>query len=280
MTLRRRKGPRSQVGLGAWLLVSLVGLAPAPCLAWGAKGHQIIAHIAAHDLTPTARAKVQDLLGGEAEAAMVTASTWADEIRGKRPDTAPWHFVDIPIGSGGYNAGRDCPRDACVVAQIEHERAVLADRQLAAPVRAEALRFLIHFVGDIHQPLHASNNRDRGGNEVQVLIGGRRTNLHAVWDTDVVKPLGADAGIVAAGLIAHVSADDTARWKRGSAADWANESWRVAGSEIYAKLPGSGSAAAPIILPGNYAAAVRAIVSAQLEKAGVRLAWVLNAALR
>ena len=226
------------------------------------------------------RAQVQDLLGGEPEAAMVTASTWADEVRPHRPQTAPWHFVDIPIGSRGYDAARDCKNDDCVVAQIEHERAILADPKLIAPVRAEALRFLIHFVGDIHQPLHASDNADRGGNEVKVVLGRKHTNLHAVWDVDIVKSLGTNADHVACDLAAHITSADKAKWQTGGAANWANESWRIAGAEIYVKLPASGGTNAPVILPADYASAERPIVSAQLEKAGVRLAWVLNSALR
>ena len=164
--------------------------APSPCLAWGAEGHRIVAAIAADELTPAARQEVEELLGGDASVAMVQASTWADEIRPKRPDTAPWHFVDIPIQSNGYDPGRDCPADDCVVGQIDRDARIVADRQLAAPIRAEALRFLIHFVGDLHQPLHAADNDDRGGNRLRVVLRQHRTNMHAVWDVDVVRALG------------------------------------------------------------------------------------------
>src|SRR5260221_11761259 len=98
---------------------------PMSCFAWGVEGHQIVAYIAARELTGTARAEVQDLLSGDAETAMVEVSTWADEIRRSRPNTAPWHFVDIPLGSAGYDPGRDCRNDNCVVAQIEREKTVL-----------------------------------------------------------------------------------------------------------------------------------------------------------
>src|SRR5262245_58886270 len=91
-----------------------------PCLAWGTEGHQIIAHIAARELTPAARVRVQELLGADAERALVEVSTWADEVRPQRPETAPWHYVDIPITSP-YVASRDCPRNNCIVAQIDRE---------------------------------------------------------------------------------------------------------------------------------------------------------------
>ena len=255
-------------------------IAPAPCLAWGVEGHQIVAHIAARELTSGARAQVQDLLGGDPEAAMAQVSTWADEIRRSRSNTAPWHFVDIPIGSAGYDPGRDCRNGNCIVEQIEREKMILADRQLAPPVRAEALRFLIHFVGDIHQPLHSTDNGDRGGNDVRVSFGGRQSNLHAVWDTALVQSLGTNAAGVADDLMAYVTANDKTKWQAGDAVDWANDTFHVASAEIYAKLPGSGGTTAPIMLPNTYAASERAIVVTQLEKAGVRLAWMLNEAFR
>jgi hypothetical protein len=163
---------------------------PSPALAWGAEGHRIVASIAGDELTPAARLQVEKLLGGDASVAMMEASTWADEITPKRSDTAPWHFVDIPIQSGGYDAASDCQHDDCVVAQIDRDARIIGDRQLAPPVRAEALRFLIHFVGDIHQPLHAANNNDRGGNGIRVVLRQRHTNMHSVWDTDVFQALG------------------------------------------------------------------------------------------
>ena len=183
--------------------------------AWGNEGHQIIAYIAASQLTPKARAEVGQLLGGDAESAMVRASTWADEIRPHRRETSRWHYVDIPIGSAGYDAGRDCLADDCVVGQIERDEKIIGARQLMPAIRSEALRFLIHFVGDLHQPLHASNNQDRGGNEVKVLFQGRRTNLHAIWDTPVVRALGDDSRSTALSLEREITQSDTHRWQSG-----------------------------------------------------------------
>ena len=208
-------------------LTVVISILPSYCFAWGVEGHQIVAHIAARELTSAARVQVQDLLGGDAEGAMVEVSTWADEIQRARPNTAPWHFVDIPIGSAGYDPGRDCRSDRCVVAQIEREKTILADRQLVPPVRAEALRFLIHFVGDLHQPLHAVDNGDRGGNEVRVSIGRRQINLHAVWDTALVQSLGANATGVANDLMVRITTSDRRKWQAGGAVSWANETWRA-----------------------------------------------------
>src|SRR5471030_179513 len=129
-------------------LLTFVLLAlPSPALAWGAEGHEIVAAIAAHELTPRARAA--HLLGGEAM--LVLASNWADEIRDQRQGTGRWHFVDIPLAAPGYHPRRDCPDRACVVAQIENDMRILDSRRLNDSTRAEALRFLIHFVADVHQ---------------------------------------------------------------------------------------------------------------------------------
>ena len=260
-------------------IVATSAIWPSPGWAWGGEGHQIIAHIAATELMPAARAQVEELLGGTAEEAMVEASTWADEIRPQRRATASWHFVDIPIGSGGYDARRDCPRANCVVAQIDRDERILADRALLAPVRAEALRFLIHFVGDIHQPLHAADNHDRGGNDLKVVLGGRQSNMHSIWDVDVLRPLGRNGGSAASRLEGAITQSQIRAWQFGTAADWANESFRIATQEIYS-APSTANSTAPIILPREYPAIEENIVRAQIEKAGLRLAWVLNRALQ
>ena len=263
-----------------FLALAVSALAPSTILAWGNEGHQVIALIAADRLTPAARSEVAELLGGDARDSMENASIWADYIRLTRPETAPWHYVNIEIAASGYSAATDCPADNCVVAQVQKAARIVADHQLLQPVRAEALRFLIHFVGDLHQPLHCADNRDRGGNEVAVVIGAEQTNLHAVWDIDAVAALGQDPGQTASALEAQVTPDDEASWGRGAPADWANESFGVAKRVIYAGLSGQGGTEAPIILPRDYAARMRPVTATQLERAGVRLALLLNEALR
>jgi hypothetical protein len=228
---------------------------PSAALAWGHEGHEVVALIAASELSPAAKAQVEQFLGGDA------AST-------------------IEITSGGYDAARDCPNDACVVAQIRKDAAIVGDKTLALPVRAEALRFLIHFVGDLHQPLHASDNHDRGGNQVRVVLNGERKNLHAVWDTAVVEALGDDPRTVAPVLERQITAADKQRWSQGAVVDWANQSFQIAKTKIYPTLPGTGGTDAPVILPPDYAQRQADITPTQLERAGVRLATLLNKVLR
>src|ERR1700744_163682 len=247
-----------------------------PAYAWGTKGYEIGARIAADNPTPSAHLRLSQILGGDAPALMVLDSNWADEIRADRPDTVAWHFVNIEIGSRGYDPRRDCARDDCVVGQIARDVAVLRDPHASHEARLDALRFLIHFVGDLHQPLHAADRHDKGGNGFAVLEGRRRSNLQRVWDQDVVEALGPDAMTVAADIEANVSAQDKAKIIVGTPADWANESFQVAAREIYARLPGPG----PARLPRDYTARERAAVRQQLLRAGLRLAATLNAIYR
>ena len=233
-----RTAARRRAAIAAAILCSSL-LGPSTAWAWGREGHRIVALIAAHRLTPVARGQVADLLGPDVPRAMETASTWADEIRNERPETERWHFVDIEISGPGYDAARDCPRGDCVVAQILKDERRVADTRLATPARAEALRFLIHFVGDMHQPLHCADHRDRGGNSVRVILGGEETNLHTVWDTAIVAGLGDDPASVAAGLDARITPREADAWSRGGAADWANESFTIAKRDIYGPLRGA-----------------------------------------
>jgi hypothetical protein len=260
----------------ARFLLPLLLLISGQAWAWGPEGHEIVAHIAADNLTPSAHLRISQLLGGDAPALMVLESNWADEIRADRPQTAAWHYVNIPIGSKGYDPRRDCAKDNCVVAQIGRDIAVLRDPRAPQAARLEAFRFLIHFVADLHQPLHAADRRDKGGNGFVVMEGRRRSNLHRVWDQDVVEALGPDPALVAGGIEAGLSPQDRQRLMGGTPADWANESFQVAAREIYARLPTNG----PVRLPRDYTSREKAVVRQQLLRAGLRLAAVLNAIYR
>ncbi len=248
-------------------------LAPAPAFAWGVEGHEIVAAIALRELAPTARSEVGRLLGSPV--LMIHEANWADEIRDARPRTGSWHYVDIPLAAGGYDMRRDCPDGDCVVAQIDRAAGLLSDRRLAGGMRAEALRFLIHFVADVHQPLHAEDNDDKGGNQVHVRIGRMRANLHKVWDTDVVAPLGYDSGAAADEIVRGVTAAQKQEWRAGPSARWANESHAIAREHVYPPLAG----ARDVRLPRDYAVRQAPLARLLLAKAGVRLGWILNRAL-
>jgi len=256
------------------LAAGLILSTPQRAAAWGTEGHEIVALIAAHELSAPARAQVTHLLGSTAM--MAHQANWADEIRDQRPDTGAWHYVDIPLGAPGYDARRDCPERACVIAQIENDRRILANRKLGDGARAEALRFLIHFVADIHQPLHAADNDDKGGNQVRVVMGRERASLHRVWDADVVEVQGRDSGPVADTILRAVSPAQRQAWASGTPAGWANEAHAIARDQIYPPLAGRHE----VRLPRDYAWRQAGLTRMQLAKAGLRLAWLLNGTLK
>jgi hypothetical protein len=179
--VKRRARLKTFVRASALLL-----LLPGTALAWGSEGHHIIADIAEQYLEPATAQQAHEMLALDNVTTLAAVSTWADDIRTQRPETAPWHYVNIPINPPdgtppAYDARRDCPTGDCVVAKIGTFEAVLRDKSAPPRHRLEALKFLVHLVGDISQPLHCADNQDRGGNDVHVDFMGWRTNLHAVW---------------------------------------------------------------------------------------------------
>ncbi len=154
------------------------------CFAWGRDGHRITGFIAAKYLTPQAAAAVKDLLG---EQTLADVSTWPDEIRRERKHTAPWHYANPAPDSTGFNLERDCPDEGCVVSAIIKYSYVLRDKSAPRKDRVEALKFVVHFVGDVHQPLHLGRKRDRGGNDIKVRFFENDTNLHSLWDSSMIR---------------------------------------------------------------------------------------------
>lgn len=153
--------------------------------AWGADGHRLIAEYAFVRLSPAARAQVEMLLALEPEATLASISTWADEVRS--PTTAAWHYVNFPRDADcHYDTDRMCIQGNCVVGAIERQLAVLAS-DAPDEKRLLALKYVVHFIGDVHQPLHAGFADDRGGNSFQLQAFGRGTNLHALWDSALVQ---------------------------------------------------------------------------------------------
>ena len=154
---------------------------------WWDLGHREVARLAELRLTPHTRAAVRSILGGQS---LADASVWADNIRNYRHDADPLHYVNIPLADTVYVPEKHCPRGRCIIAAIEQERRLLADPAASPDDRAEALRFLVHFMGDLHQPLHVSNNGDRGGNQRAVTLLGSPTDLHKVWDGELIDSSG------------------------------------------------------------------------------------------
>jgi hypothetical protein len=246
-----------------------------PAFGWGTLGHKLVARIAESQLTPQARAGVQAILAnGET---MASVASWADEIRSKRPNTSGWHFVDIPITAPRMDLARDCPAAGCVASKVEDFRKQLADPSLPASSRHEALLFLIHFVGDLHQPLHASDNNDKGGNGVKIQFYDKQTNLHSLWDSGLLARMGSEDELFAA--LSAQARKKAAKWSKGGAAEWANKTHDVSKKVTYGKLP---KVAAGTVVPvsATYERAAQPVIREQLERGGVHLAMILNQIFR
>jgi hypothetical protein len=287
-------------------LICVMTLWPPWVHAWGDEGHQIVALIAEHYLDPQVQLRVQRLLATDASGlvpdnSMATEATWADRYRDSDRDagarryrqTRQWHYVDLALAAPDMDracfahpalpAGTPAsagPSADCVVDKIDQFEAELADPGTSGDEQRLALQFLLHLIGDLHQPLHASDDADEGGNLKRVSARGMRAgNLHHYWDVEFVRQLGEQPQMVSQQLLARISAADMKDWQRGSTADWARESFALAKAVAYGALPAPGER-------GRYrlsAAYVRDAVDAvqlQLSRAGVRLAAVLNRALR
>lgn len=286
----------------AALIVAFVFALPqavAPVSAWGAVGHRVVARIAWALMTAEARERVAALFesgqepGRElrAQDAFIASATWADEVRAARPETYNWHFVDIPVGETRYDAARDCPpteRGDCAIAQIARARAEVVDAGRSIALRAESLKFLIHIVGDLHQPLHAIDNHDRGGNDVRVAAlrgeDGRATNLHAVWDTGLIN-LSTETEIARADRLLAQFQEQTQSQPFDVVLDavkWAEESHEVGVRVVY-RYPSfvpTGPGLEPIVLDDAYRTAAIAEIDRRQQLAGVRLATLLIALLK
>jgi len=242
---------------------------------WGGEGHSLVARIAWSELTPSVQAKVTEILGPGVT--IQSVASWADQIRNQRSQSGPWHYIDIPINQPHLDMARDCPKGDCVITKIEEFQKKLRDPAVQGVERREALLFLIHFVGDMHQPLHSSDNADKGGNDVHVVLNGRPTNLHSVWDSGLLGLMGKEDELFP--VYEKDAAKHERKWARGSVSDWAEESHKEAQKITYGRLP-KAAAGAAITIDEKYDKKAEPLVKLQIEKAGVRLAHVLNEALQ
>lgn len=286
-----RRSNRFAVAVFGVLLVLAMPMA----MSWGPEGHAIVADIAQAHLDPAAAAEVASLLKQEGLDRLDQISSWADDHRKELPDTGGWHYVDIPLKATGYEAGRDCAQGNCAVAKLDETIHVLADKSASPQARLLALKWVVHLVGDIHQPLHAEDNDDKGGNTVQVQFFGNGTNLHAIWDGGILRhaldlqpgpnytfdhaAVRADAMHLDAGITPAQRADWASGHLLPQIADasivWANESHMLARDVAYADIVKPYGDA----WSQRYQQKAWPVVRKRLQQAGVRLADVLNEAL-
>jgi hypothetical protein len=311
----------------AFVMFFLVLVGAPETKAWGCKGHQTVAYLAEKHLSPDALKMVESFLGGNPIDPslkrfcdntglddMSSSSTWADDYRDKDKTTAPWHFIDIPLSATQQSQVEQyCGAGGCVTQAITKQLAVLKDKTQSAATRAMALRFIIHFVGDLHQPLHASTNNDRGGNCVPVKYfhqnphghnGSYAPNLHHVWDTELVENdmTDPDPKAFADTLDAEYSSS-IAEWQQGGLQldAWAWDGHQHAVDISYGSLS-SRILAEPFDLNANscaddnnigdrmlhkhivigslYQEKAVPVIEERLAQAGIRLAMILNDAAR
>jgi hypothetical protein len=253
-------------------------------VAWGPEGHSIVAEVAQQRLSPQAAATVQSLLGGRS---LASVASWADDVRDQRPGTSQWHFVDIPLDANQYEPSRDCkasPEGDCVVAELNRLKTDLRCAGSTA-AKLDALRFAVHFLGDIHQPLHAVGD-ERGGNGVAVVVflkgiactqackTPQLSNFHAAWDSDLIHAAvfawGAYVDRLEAGWLKTPAAQKPGI-DGGTPTEWALET-HAAAQTVWNLLP-------PDHMIGDgYFQTALPVLDRQLGVAGLRLARFLNEA--
>jgi predicted Rossmann-fold nucleotide-binding protein len=266
--------------------------------AYGPEGHALIADMAQANLMPAAKAEVLRLLALEGANGLDDVSSWADDYRSSHPETSSTHFVDIPLFEQSYDEMRDCHYDkdnkrvaelTCIVARLLHFAQVLSDSSKPDKDRLDALKWVTHLLGDVHQPLHAADNQDRGGNSISVAYFDKANNLHAIWDSGIIERqygwiLGpkfsfdhAAVRQAAEGMNAQITTEQRRAWApqfsllEQNIVQWANESHLLA-SAAYLNVP----ATKGDDWQGKYQATFWPIVREQLQKASVRLSAVLN----
>jgi hypothetical protein len=272
------------------LIGAILVFVPRHVLAWGTEGHRVSGIIAQDLLTAKTRIRVNELMGG---ADLADISLYMDinrkELSEKFPGSEKWHYDNEPVcKTRTYE--EYCKNRDCASARIPEMFSTLQDTSASSEKRVMAMRFLVHMVGDIHQPLHAADDDDLGGNLKFVLIPespmGRR--LHGVWDTDLVKRAlrGASDNDYAQSLLKKHREEDIPAWQTGELRDWMKESHTLSKLVTYSKLPNfacgkewPSTIVSPVTLPETYLADATETIPTQLAKAGARIAWLLNEAL-
>ena len=253
------------------ILPEVILLAASPAYSWGDKGHEIVAYVAEARLSGRARKQIDDILAGKSS--LAEAATWPDRVGRTISDVIPLHFIGIAGGAKSYDRERDCPQRNCAVEAVSWYLKVLTSEDAPMNLRRIALRYIVHLVGDIHQPLHAGHKEDRGGNTIMVRFNGREENLHILWDIVFLEAEGGSSQDAARRLNEAITRKEILAWQKGTAADWAVESHLIAESVAY-RLPETGE------ISEDYTSKAISVIHQRLKQAGVRLACALNKAFK
>ncbi|MEQ8410015.1 MAG: S1/P1 nuclease [Erythrobacter sp.] len=279
------------VSTAALLALLASALLPSAAQAWGFYAHRKTAEIAEANVSPETRAGIRRLMASEklvgtpdcSLATIEDASVWPDCIRRdywRWGYTAAWHYRTAPICEA-YDARANCPGGSCVTGQIERAHRVLADESLPDHVRLEALAFMVHFVGDVHMPLHSGDKGDRGGNDRRAAYGIKPgLNLHRIWDGPLAERAISDP---ADPVVRRYSAAESAKLGGGTPAEWGRESWQISRSFVYptafdtenvceSELPKETKLTQDDIVRGV------PIAKRRVQQAGIRIAELLESA--
>jgi hypothetical protein len=263
------------------VIILLASFTSTQLSAWGPKGHAIVADIASSRLTPITRKNLQLLLGTDS---LASIASWADTVRKERDESYDWHFVDIPKNATGFSEERDCfrPQDKhkdaqtdhhnCVVDRIEIFQKVLGDQNASKDQRLEALKWIVHFVGDLHQPLHAIDEA-KGGNDIKLPVfgspkcGDYDCNFHWAWDTLLLEHTGYSEEEYVSRLEKMIAEKHLEAQAGGTPEEWANES-HLQARHLMESVPA-------VIDEAYYQSHIQ-LVNEKLALAGLRLATLLN----
>ena len=241
-------------------------------LAWGPAGHRIVGHIAEMNLDPEVLNTIRKKFNIKH---LANVANWADAIKRSDPKPDVLHYTNIAVSHRTYDQKRDCPRKRCVTEKIKEYESILIDHVSFPRTRKEAFKFLVHLVADVHQPMHLGYEKDRGGNEIAVYFGKKPTNLHSVWDHDLIFLKGKTQLQFARQLNRSITSEDKKQWAGGTPDDWSNESRALVLDYGYRLQFSKGQE-----LSLDYIREGRKIVEEQLQRAGIRLAEMLNRLLK
>jgi S1/P1 Nuclease len=253
------------------LLLAL--LSPLSLWAWGAEGHRTIGKIAENHLSRHARREVKKLLGTET---LTLVSTWPDEIRfyPEFKDTAPWHYVNTPSGLShdAYIQAVKTQTNANAYSALETQLRILGDESKPQAERAAALKYVVHIVGDIHQPMHTGHAEDKGGNDIKLKYRGKDTNLHSLWDSGLIDYQGLSYTEMACQYDRKLGHRQVREFQKSVPEEWLWESYS-ASEKLYQETPNGTD------VDYRYYPAHAELMKQRMVEAGVRLAGLLNEVL-
>lgn len=269
--------PVYRIALSA-LVPLTIAATSAPAAAWGQTGHRVSGELAQRNISGHTRAHVALILGNEG---LAEASTWPDEEKSNPAEfwqhtASPWHYVTLPPPLTAEMLEHPSEGDAATA--LEAFSAVLRDPSASLTDKQMALRFIVHIVGDLHQPLHVGNGTDRGGNDFRVTWFGEPSNLHTVWDTKIIENQNLSYTEYADRLETHTTPAETVAWWNAVPAVWMNESAALR-DRIYPETggdAGEGTRESPVALSYRYPYDWTPVVEQRLQMAGVRIAAYLD----